>query len=523
MFSRFSSPSSAHGCVSMRWPRDIRFHPDEALYSTFARAAALNGDWWLSGSLDKPPLALYFNALAQVFVGDSEFATRLPGTLASILLLPVMYVLTKSLYRKAPVGSHGGVPLPFIVLTLTALSPFAIAFSATALTDGPMLLSMALSLLLLARNRWGWSGLWLGLGFASKPAALYYLPLLVMLGWGLDKLSFKRCSRLLIGLVGMIALVVAWDTLRPGTSLFTLASSIITPDRFIRANEIIPRLQSWLHHGQFLLGPGWFTGVVAIIALSVLVRRVVTQPPRRDTIIDLLLLSFLFVFGLMHWLVALNTFDHYLLPALPLVIVLASRGIDRLIVTVASPRYAPIVAIALGLFLLPSALMAATSERGVNTAHRNYTGIDDLAAFLNQQPVATVIYDHWLGWELGYYLGQWHDKRLTYYPAPDLLVADALALCEIGPRYFPVPRAQPVGPWLEALAAAGFEVEVAYENEAFMAYRLTPPEVDVSDAGAGASPCAVESRRPAHPLPSPPGNAHASHSENHAASPVPPA
>jgi hypothetical protein len=36
--------------------RDMRFHPDEALFATFARAAAVKGDWLLHGSLDKTPL-----------------------------------------------------------------------------------------------------------------------------------------------------------------------------------------------------------------------------------------------------------------------------------------------------------------------------------------------------------------------------------------------------------------------------------------------------------------------------------
>ncbi|HLU11718.1 MAG TPA: hypothetical protein VK003_18735, partial [Oceanobacillus sp.] len=44
--------------------QDRRFHPDEALYSTFARSAALNGDWLLHGSLDKPPLTIYASALS---------------------------------------------------------------------------------------------------------------------------------------------------------------------------------------------------------------------------------------------------------------------------------------------------------------------------------------------------------------------------------------------------------------------------------------------------------------------------
>ena len=43
-----------------------------------------------------------------------------------------------------------------------------------------------------------------------------------------------------------------------------------------------------------------------------------------------------------------------------------------------------------------------------------------LARHLNGKPVATVIYDPWLGWELGYYLGVWHDKRRVHYPDADV-------------------------------------------------------------------------------------------------------
>ena len=42
---------------------DARFHGDEALFATYARNAAIYGDWMLSGALDKPPVSLYAMAL----------------------------------------------------------------------------------------------------------------------------------------------------------------------------------------------------------------------------------------------------------------------------------------------------------------------------------------------------------------------------------------------------------------------------------------------------------------------------
>ena len=82
--------------------QDVRFYPDEALFSTFARNAALNGDWLLHGDLDKTPLSIYASALSMNFVAAQtrngvldfdprlgEFAARLPGALASIVLIAV--------------------------------------------------------------------------------------------------------------------------------------------------------------------------------------------------------------------------------------------------------------------------------------------------------------------------------------------------------------------------------------------------------------------------------------------------
>ncbi|HLV37105.1 MAG TPA: glycosyltransferase family 39 protein, partial [Spirillospora sp.] len=178
--------------------QDIRFQPDEAWFSTFARAAALNGDWWLRGPLDKPPLAIYANALAQVFIGDSEFAARVPGTFAGILLLPVMFAAAQAWY-----GAPRRVPLSLTVLILAALSPYAIAFSATAYTDTPMLLGLGLALALAGRSQWGWSGVWLGLAFACKQQALFYLPLLLMLGWSAGELTVRRTLRFLAGLLAV--------------------------------------------------------------------------------------------------------------------------------------------------------------------------------------------------------------------------------------------------------------------------------------------------------------------------------
>ncbi len=453
--------------------RDVRFHPDEALFSTFARAAALNGEWLLPGALDKTPLAIYANALAQVFVGNSEFAARLPGTLASILLLAVMYALAKALYPRSPL-------VPLFSLTLTALSPFAIAFSATALTDGLMLLLMTLALWLAARGRWLWCGVLLGLAFASKQQALFYLPLVIMLAPAIISrgalrdapahvTAFSVVVRFCAGFGAVALILLLWDGARSESSLFALAAANNNPARLVRANEILPRLNNWIAHSGGLL-------VAGVFALGALVYRVIKQARRRSTLVDLILFTYLAGYGWLHWLVAFNTYDRYLLPALPLVILLAARGVELL--DNLSTRFRllkTVLAWVVLLGLLWGAFAASSGQTGINNEGAKYEGIDALAAYLNSKPVAAVIYDHWLGWQLDYYLGEWHDKRRVYYPAPDALVRDALKLCETGARYFPAPAGEAAGPWLEALRSAGFTVTEAYRSPRFVAYKLLPP------------------------------------------------
>ena len=129
--------------------QDFRFHPDEALFSTFARTAAVNGDWLLHGPIDKTPLTIYASALSMLAFGVrqmdngvlmldvrvGEFAARVPGTMASILLVAVVYRLARDLYLPKIRNI-----VSLLAMLLMVLSPFVIAFSATVFTDGLMLL-----------------------------------------------------------------------------------------------------------------------------------------------------------------------------------------------------------------------------------------------------------------------------------------------------------------------------------------------------------------------------------------------
>jgi 4-amino-4-deoxy-L-arabinose transferase-like glycosyltransferase len=473
--------------------QDIRFHPDEALFSTFARAAAVNGDWLLHGALDKPPLTIYLSAVSMMLFGVhplpngvldldvhiGEFAARVPGTFGSILLVVVMYRLARSLY---PNGQTRFI-VPLLAMGLMAVSPFAIAFSATVFTDGLMLLFMMLALMMVARGRWGWSGMFLALGFASKPQALYVIPLLVAVGWALDdrRTWSSRVARLALPTIFIFGLLLIWDVFRdqPG-GIWGLAAANNNPGRLIRANEIISRMSACAGYARLLAGPGLVTIVLAFCAVMAFVWRMVYEPRWRTTLIDVVLITYVLAYMLAHWLVAFNTYDRYLLPVLPVALLLMSRGVAWAQDLMPENRMTTTLRIGIaGLCLIAFFLPARDASEGrarVGGDLSKHTGIDGVGVYLNSRDLGAIVYDHWLGWELSYYLGAWSDKRRVYYPTPDTLVAGALSEADTALRYFPVPADEQAGPWLEALRNAGFTVSLAYEVPRFRVYELVRPD-----------------------------------------------
>jgi 4-amino-4-deoxy-L-arabinose transferase-like glycosyltransferase len=467
---------------------DARFHPDEALFATFARRAAVQGDWLLHGPLDKTPLSIYANALSMMLVGvrplpngvltldvhQGEFAARVPATFASILLVAVMYAAARSLYRRRSTSA-----MPLLAMLLTALSPMAVAFSATAFTDGLMLLCIALAFWRASAGRWLWAGIWLALGYACKQQALLYLPLLALLYLLPPRRPFiATLIRLLLPLAIMFGILALWDNARGEiTGVWTLALANNEPSRLVRSDEVIPRLAKWAGYADTLAVP--LTLPLATVALFAFIYYVRSQPRRRDTFIDLLLVLYITVYAGLHWLVALNIYDRYLLPLLPPIALFFARGLDwgweytkkhnipKLI-------FAPLLLCAFA-FCLFTSWRAAEGHTSVGGDRGQHTGIDQLAAYLDSKPLGTIIYDHWLGWELGYYLGTWSNKRRVYYPNPDVLAADARLQPDPAPRYLPAPADQPISPWLEALREAGFGVSLVYQASGFVVYQLIPP------------------------------------------------
>jgi hypothetical protein len=190
------------------------------------------------------------------------------------------------------------------------------------------------------------------------------------------------------------------------------------PQGFVRADEVWPRLQEWL--GWLRTLGGWPPANLALLAalLALVAHDVWRRRLTRAAWLDLSLTVFILVYLAAYWLVAFSVYDRYLLPLVPLLGLLLARAL----VLPFSRRTAWAVLALVGLMAWP-AWRAARSGYPVGGDHGAYDGIDELAAYLDGLPPATVIYDHWLGWPLDFYLFD-SPAYTTYFATPaDLTTA----------------------------------------------------------------------------------------------------
>jgi 4-amino-4-deoxy-L-arabinose transferase-like glycosyltransferase len=397
-----------------------------------------------------------------------EFAARVPNALASTVLTAVAYLLAQKLYRRPAISAWTAI--------FVAFSPYTAIYGATAYTDSLMLMFAALSILLAVRGKWLWGGLAMALAFASKQQALYLLPLAWALGWAADRLTLRRLAAYLAPILASMAILFGWDGLRAQpTSLWALAAANNTPIRFISGDQVMQRLTDWLNYGRTLIGT---PTIVLAVAMLLMIGSEVRRKIERAARIDLILLVYMVGYLLINWLISFNIYPRYLLAILIPAALLGARTVIWLWAWL-KPRLSEqegvVLAAVLVLTLAYSARSSSETRADLSEDGRDYSGIMSLADKLNEQTLGAVVYDHWLGWELGYYMGQWTDKRRVYYPTPDALVVDALKLADPAPRYFVAPIGEPTAPWLDALRGSGFTVSQFYEQQNFVVYKLIPP------------------------------------------------
>ncbi len=424
--------------------RDSRFQVDEALYATFARHISQTGDLLMSGvELDKPPLLFLAMSGSFTLFGVSEFSARLPDVAASLLTLAIVYTLTKRLYGDRRVA--------LIAALLLAVSPYDRGFAATAFTDPLLTVFVLAGCWAAASGRWRISGLLLAGAFAVKPSALQWLPLPLALGvTQLNTLqhAVRNGLKLVLGFVAGAIPLVIWSAARATwPDYWTLNWYNNNPGRLIRAEELMPRLTQW---------GGWLQTIApfpVIGWLSAPLHWRLDSRPSRVVVIDLILTAYTLISLAELWLVAFNVYDRYLHTLVPLLLILLAR----VIVTVGGRlpiatkwRGGRGVRFLFALIILTLALFPAINAGGDPST---FAGVDRVAMVIDSLPSGTIVYDHWLGWELGFYLGSQPLVQVIWEPTVDALIA----AIRQQPGYLIVPRRDSAS-WRYLMEAAGIKL-----------------------------------------------------------------
>ncbi len=447
--------------------RDSRFHGDEALFASFARRMVIQGDWYLDEvAVDKPPTTFLLVGGSLSIWGETEFAARLPNVFANLIALAAFYGLAKYVTGRQAVAN--------LALLLLALNPLDIAYAPTVFQDPPMLACMLVGAGLAARRRWGAAGLALGLMVIMKPTGLWVVPLCITIGLMIHysnriSLHVRQLIAFAIGLAVPVGLVLAWDANRSAQSFIELGRYNNDPHRLIHANEAVPRAEAWLSLlGQYAAYQ-WLALVLALVAIAwLLVSR------EKGSLLGWLIAAFLVCYMGVHWFLAFNIWDRYVLLIAPFALLIVAQGMVWLL----SQRQLIVAGVLLVI------ISWGTARDAVNRTNPDeVAGIDEMAATLNTDYAGRIVYDYWLGWHFRWYLGADPQLQLIFFPTPEDL---AIHLQEAGElRYFAALSPEVASPWIDFLATYDVKARLVYQppNSDLVLYRLIPPNLHLVAPG----------------------------------------
>ena len=454
---------------ALRLPPLLRdpLHPDEALYGYWGLLIGRGRDLWLtSGPVYKPPLWPYMVSAFQLLFGDTRMALRLPGVMAGLLAVPLTGALARRLYDDVWTGTGAAA--------VVALSPFTVTFSGTAFPD-PLMVTLGLGACVAAVwHRSRWAGLLGGLSFITKQTGLVWLPLALglMLARGMERgpcTRKKRIRRFLMAYVAPAGLAFAWDGIRValGGDAFWSAGVVGYGGlRLAWSHELWPRLRAWAGPMAVLFDSP-VVHMLLFAGLSALLwRGLIQRPGTPRALFDLLLVSFVVIYLLLHWLVAFPVWSRYLLPLVPILAVTLGR-IVRVISSLRSGwrqrSFPPAAgALLLVLLLVVPAWEASAGRSGLAEENVAYDGVDSLVSFFSELPEGSVVYHHWLGWHYHYALFD-VPVYLAYWPTPAWLARDVQAFGRREPRYVTFPSWAPSARVERALGDVGYVLEPALQ------------------------------------------------------------
>jgi 4-amino-4-deoxy-L-arabinose transferase-like glycosyltransferase len=471
-----------------------RFLEDESLYAYWGLQIATGADTSLDlEPVDKPPLHPYVLALSSKLLGPSETAARLPSLLASVASIALVFGLAQALYADIRVS--------LLTMMLLALSPFDILFASTAFTDPLMICLVLAALVAAARGHLGAAGILSALAVAAKQQGLLFLPLVVAVGLLSPKpdLSRPRAKvralpklartshwlRFGLGFAVVAAGIVWWDLAREQRPGFLEQSLVsyggLEPARVVSLGQ---RAADWSDLLSSIWVSPWYNALLLGLFAAWLVGSQLTKRIQIPQRMDLAILFFVFAFVGLHWLVAFQVWDRYLLGLVPLLALLSTRAIIAVGDAIGTPAWHRTYSLGIGLMLIAllarPAWLATQSKLPLGGDHGAYDGIDDLAAFIRHQaPSGSVLYHHWLGYHYRFYL-HGAPLRQHWYPDVEDLVRDA-QIYRREPRYIAFPSWRDGAAAEAALAEAGITLEPALAtvrrdgSVSFRLYRLNGP------------------------------------------------
>ena len=408
----------------------------------------------------------------------------MPNLIASVISVPLLYQLARSLTpRPSSRSTPVGLPIQknaesgegewyaesVIPALLLALSPFAILFAPTAFLDPLMVMFGLASLVAASRGRAGWAGMLLGLSFATKVQGLFFLPLILVF-WSRQGNKETRLSvspslhpsiRFATSFVVIATCVLLWDRARGGLPFWVQQTINYGGIRVIYASELGPRLTGWLNFLPYFFGP--IVGALGLIGLPILLQRDLTRDARtRAAWVDLWLFTYSIGFLALHWLLAFPVWDRYLLILVPVVALLFGRSLPVLLSSCLLVfkslhlSFPPSLLLSIiTLSILPFGVVASRSGYPIGGDHGANDGIERVADYLKALPPGTVVYDHWLAWELGYYLGDGF-VYLAYFDTPAALADDLRVFAKDDARYVIFPAREAPDKVIDAIEQVGY-------------------------------------------------------------------
>jgi hypothetical protein len=268
-------------------------------------------------------------------------------------------------------------------------------------------------------------------------------------------------------------------------------------------HELWARLGDWTRLARYLFVSPVVNGILLAGLPGLIWRATRHLRYARAALTDLLLGSFALIYFLLHWLWAFPVWDRYLLPLVPVIAILLGRipalltsylqsiascaasFIRHLSIVIHRSSQAIghwsliIVHCSLVVFLARPAWNAAHSRYPVGGDHGAHDGIDEVAAFLREQPEGTVVYQHWLGWHYAHYLFD-APLYLAYWPSPAWLAQDMRAFGARGTRFITFPSWESRARVEHALDEAGYALVPTFSTtrrdgtRSFTVYQIQP-------------------------------------------------